>query len=90
MAYIDTTGTLKVLSPIRYYIQEKYSTNQDNLRLLEGHYLELIALHSQTFGEPEFPNAMDRLLPEIGNITSIFKYALEKHPSAELAEQLIR
>jgi hypothetical protein len=80
LAYIDMSGTLKVLSPVRQYML-KERVEFDHIAILEKWYISFIDQYSKTPLGPTFPDAAWNLMPEIGNITSVLKYALHTHLS---------
>jgi len=81
LAYIDMSGTLKVLSPVRQYMLNKERVEFDHIAILEKWYINFVDQYSKTPFGPTFPDAAQSLMPEIGNITSVLKYALHTHPS---------
>jgi len=84
LAYIDMSGTLKVLSPVRQYMLKKERVELDHIAILEKWYINFIDQYSKTYLGPTFPDAAQNLMPEIGNITSVLKYALHIHPSHDI------
>jgi tetratricopeptide (TPR) repeat protein len=85
LIYLTSNGTLKVLSPIRHHMLDKYPANPIQIQHLEAHYIAMINKHGQhdDYG-PTFTSSKDILLPENGNITALFKSAFENHPYEEL------
>jgi len=56
----------------------------DHIAILEKWYINLIDQYSNTPFGPTFPDAAQNLMPEIGNITNLLKYALHNHPSQDI------
>lgn len=78
----DDNGVLKVLAPIRHYIHLNHPTEIGHLMYLENFYFKLI---SQYAGEPTF-SAAKYILPEVGNISSLIKYAIQHHPQLDIVD----
>jgi tetratricopeptide (TPR) repeat protein len=83
LAYIqvDNNGTLRVLSPIRHYILKKHPANPSRLLALETFHENLILKYAGVPIGSDYPTAVQRLSPEIGNINSVLMNALQHHPS---------
>ena len=81
--------TLKVLSPIRHYILLHNPAATRHVDVLEGYYWNLIRDHSNTKFGPGFPEARKILDPELGNIRSLIKNAIQHHPSLGVVEATI-
>jgi len=84
LAYIDMSGTLKVLSPVRQYMLNKEMVEFDHIAILEKWYINFIDQYSKICPGPAFRDAAQIVLAEIGNITSVLKYALHTHPSQDI------
>jgi len=84
LAYIDMSGTLKVLSPVRQYMLNKEKVEFDYIAILEKWYISFIIQYSKTPLGPTFTDAAQNVMAEIGNITSVLKYALCTHPSQDI------
>jgi tetratricopeptide (TPR) repeat protein len=84
LAYIDMSGTLKVLSPVRQYMLNKEMVEFDHIGVLEKWYINFIDQYSKTTFGPTFRDAAQNVIAEIGNITSVLKYALHTHPSQNI------
>ena len=81
--------TLKVLSPIRHYILLHNPAATRHVGDLERYYWNLIHDHSKTEFGPGFPEARKILDPELGNIRSLIKNAIQDHPSLGVVEVTI-
>ena len=81
--------TLKVLSPIRHYILLHNPAATRHVDDLERYYWNLIHDHSKTEFGPGFPEARKILDPELGNIRSLIKNAIQDHPSSGAVEMTI-
>ena len=81
--------TLKVLSPIRHYILLHNPAATHHVDDLERYYWNLIRDHSKTRLGPEFVKAKKILDPEMGNIRSLVKNAIQNHPSLDVVEVII-
>jgi len=84
LAYIDMSGTLKVLSPVRQYMLKKEMVEFDHIAILEKWYINFIDQYSKTPLGPTFRDAAQNVMAEIGNITSVLKYTLHRHPSQDI------
>jgi len=84
LAYIDMSGTLKVLSPVQQYMLNKEVVEFDHIAILEKWYINFIDQYSKTHFGPTFTDAAQNIVPEIGNIISVLKYALHTHPSQDI------
>jgi tetratricopeptide (TPR) repeat protein len=86
-ALLNTTGSmLKVLSPIRHFMNRHYKASSEHIQRLENHFWDLIHRHATTPLGPDFPRTKEIVEPEMGNIRSLIKNAVETHPSADLVE----
>ncbi|KAJ8514482.1 hypothetical protein ONZ45_g7976 [Pleurotus djamor] len=83
LVYPDSSGTLKMLSPIRHHILDHYTLAADHLAALETYYITLVNKHAARSGSGLI-TAVHMLSPHINNIMSVIRYALRKHPSKVL------
>ena len=81
--------TLKVLTPIRHYILLHNPAATRHVDDLEGYYWNFIRDHSRTKFGPEFLETRKILGPELGNIRSLIKNAIQDHPSLGVVEVTI-
>jgi tetratricopeptide (TPR) repeat protein len=79
-------STLKVLSPIRHFINRHHSVAPGHIRALENYFWDVVRTHAETLIGPDFPRAKEVLEPDMGNIHSLVKRAAQTHPSHELVE----
>ena len=77
---------LKVLSPIRHFINHHHQVDEYHLESLEHYFWTLVDKYAATPLGPGFPQARDIIEPEIGNIHSLITHAVQTHPSARLVE----
>ena len=82
-------SALKVLSPIRHFINRHHQTDIDHIKSLEGEFWSLVDRYAATEHGPGFPHARNMIEPEMGNIRSLIKHATETHPSAHLVEVIL-
>jgi tetratricopeptide (TPR) repeat protein len=86
-ALLYTMGSsLKVLSPIRHFMNRHHKAGSEHIRRLENYFWDLIHKCATTPLGPDFPRTKEIMEPEIGNIRSLIKNAVETHPSADLVE----
>jgi len=81
---------LKVLSPIRHFINRYHQADDDDIQSLESEFWSLVDSHAATPLGPGFLHARDIIEPEMGNIHSLIKHAVETHPSAHLVEIVLK
>jgi tetratricopeptide (TPR) repeat protein len=86
LVFIGALDSMRVLSPIRHYILRNYPADDDKLKDLETFYLVLISEKTSIPVGPDYPEAMARLIPENGNITSLLQNGLRTHPYEELVK----
>jgi tetratricopeptide (TPR) repeat protein len=79
LAYVDTQETLKVLSPIRHYMLQYFPASNDDIKMLENHYILLEQSKSTVPCDSRYSNAFVDILAESGNIINIFKHAMRTH-----------
>jgi tetratricopeptide (TPR) repeat protein len=79
-------STLKVLSPIRHFINCHHDPNPDHIRALEEYFWDLVHTHATVPMGPDFPHAKEVLDPDMGNVCSLVNSAAQTHPSHELVE----
>jgi tetratricopeptide (TPR) repeat protein len=79
-------SSLKVLSPIRHFINHHHDLDPDHIRALEGYFWNLVHTHATVPMGPDFSHAKEVLEPDMGNICSLVKSAAQTHPSHELVE----
>jgi hypothetical protein len=86
-ALISIAGsTLKVLSPIRHFINQHHDPDPDHIRTLEDYFWDLVHTYATVPIGPDFPHAREILEPDMGNICSLVKSAVQTLPSYELVE----
>jgi tetratricopeptide (TPR) repeat protein len=78
--------SLKVLSPIRNFINRHFSVDSDHTRALESYFWDLIHTHATTPFGPHFCRAKEIMEADMGNIYSLINSAAQTHPSPELVE----
>ncbi|KIM86429.1 hypothetical protein PILCRDRAFT_4924, partial [Piloderma croceum F 1598] len=84
-ALVYTMGSrLKVLSPIRHFINHHYKASSEHTRRLEIYFWKLIHRYATISLGPDFPRTKEIIEPEMGNIRSLIKNAVETHPSTDL------
>ncbi|KIM83176.1 hypothetical protein PILCRDRAFT_7145 [Piloderma croceum F 1598] len=81
-----TSSGLKVLSPIRHFINLHHQASLEDIQRLENHFWDLIHTHATTPLGAGFLEAKEMLEPEMGNIQSLIKNAAETHPSVNLVD----
>lgn len=86
LAFVDAVGTLRVLSPIRYYVLEKHPADAAHVMGMEAFYTAIISRYGVDEQGSNLKIAREKLWPEQGNIQSILRHGLRDHPSEELAE----
>jgi tetratricopeptide (TPR) repeat protein len=79
-------SVLKVLSPIRHFINRHHDVDPDHIRALENYFWGMVHTHATVSMGPSFPRAKEILEPDMGNIRSLIKSAAQTHPSPELVE----
>jgi hypothetical protein len=89
LLFIAGSG-LKVLSPIRHFINRHHQADVDHIKRLESEFWTLVDSHAATPFGPGFLHARDVIEPEMGNIRSLIKHAVETHPSAHLVEIVLK
>jgi hypothetical protein len=67
-----------------------YKASSEHTRRLENHFWDLIHRHATTPLGPDFPRTREIMEPEMGNIRSLIKNAVETHPSADLVEIVLK
>jgi hypothetical protein len=77
---------LKVLSPIRHFINLYHQASLEDIQRLENYFWDLIQTYAATPLGPGFLEAKEMLEPEMRNIQSLMKNAVETHPSANLID----
>jgi hypothetical protein len=66
---------LKVLSPIRLFINHHHDPDPNHIRMLEDYFWNLVRTHAMVPIDPDFPRAKEILEPDMGNICSLVKSA---------------
>ena len=89
LLYIIGNG-LKVLSPIRNFINHHHQASSEHTRRLENYFWELIDTCATTPLGPDFPRIKEIMEPEIGNIRSLIRNAIKTHPSADLMDIVLK
>jgi len=89
LLFIAGSG-LKVLSPIRHFINRHHQADVDHIKSLESEFWTLVDSHAANPLGPGFLHARDVIEPEMGNICSLVKHAVEMHPSAHLVEIVLK
>ncbi|KAJ7848507.1 P-loop containing nucleoside triphosphate hydrolase protein, partial [Mycena olivaceomarginata] len=88
LAYIDHTGRLKVLAPIREYIQATKPPSPDLVRPLRRHLNDLVKLWTTWLqGSPLPADLIPQLFSNLGNLQNLLLYGLDCDP-AELGETI--
>lgn len=77
LAYVDDQNSLKVLSPIRHYMLKYHPAKAVHMLKLERHYIELVSMYGRDTFSPTFLYSINKVKPEIGNMTSVMLYALQ-------------
>jgi tetratricopeptide (TPR) repeat protein len=85
LIFIAGSG-LKVLSPIRHFINHHRQADLDHVQSLENYFWEIVHTYSTEPVGPGFPHAREIMEPDLGNIRSLIKNAVQTHPSAHLVE----
>jgi tetratricopeptide (TPR) repeat protein len=85
-----TGGGLKVLSPIRHFINSHHPADSEYIRSLENYFWDLVHMYATEPVGPGFPHAREIIEPDLGNIRSIINNALHTHPSADLVVIVIK
>jgi tetratricopeptide (TPR) repeat protein len=89
-ALIFITGSsLKVLSPIRYFINRHYIADSDRTCELENYFWDLVHTYATVRLGPDFPRAKEVLEPDMGNIQSLIRNAAQIHPSPVLVDVIL-
>ncbi|KDQ23466.1 hypothetical protein PLEOSDRAFT_1109108 [Pleurotus ostreatus PC15] len=89
LVYPDSSGALKMLSPIRHHILDSYSLDSAHLAGLESYYITLVNQHAARSG-PGLMTAVQILSPHINNIMSVMRSALRQHPSKVLVNATLK
>jgi tetratricopeptide (TPR) repeat protein len=79
-------SVLKVLSPIRHFINHHHKAESDHIQVLENYFWNLIHAHATTPFGPDFCRVKGIMEPDMGNICSLIKSAAHIRPSTELVE----
>jgi hypothetical protein len=77
---------LKVLSPIRHFINRHHQADVDHIQRLEHFFWTLVDKYAGTPHGSGFLHARDIIEPEMGNIRSLTTHAVQTHLSARLVE----
>ena len=89
LIFIAGSG-LKVLSPIRHFINRHHQADIDHVTNLENEFWTLVDTYAATPLGPGFLHARNIIEPEIGNIRSLIKHVVETHPSAHIVEIVLK
>jgi tetratricopeptide (TPR) repeat protein len=81
---------LKVLSPIRHFINHHHQASSEHTLRLENYFWELIDTCATTPLGPDFLRIKEIMEPEIGNIRSLIRNAIKRHPSADLVDTVLK
>jgi tetratricopeptide (TPR) repeat protein len=81
---------LKVLSPIRHFINHHHQASSEHTRRLENYFWDLVHTRVSMRPGPDFPHTKAIMEPEIGNIRSLIKNAVKRHPSADLVDIVLK
>ncbi|KAJ7183817.1 hypothetical protein C8R46DRAFT_1308877 [Mycena filopes] len=84
LAYVDITGRLKSLSPIREYIQRAHPPSLALCRPLRTYFESLLSIWRVHREELSSGNLVLRLTNSLGNITGLFLHGLAKDPSSSV------
>ncbi|KAI0058172.1 TPR-like protein [Artomyces pyxidatus] len=79
LVYVSVDDRLCVLSPIRFSVQASVIPSPDLVQVLEDYYVALAAQEE----ENTYVNRRMTLLPEVGNIHSVFPYFLSHSDDQE-------
>ncbi|KAJ6572453.1 hypothetical protein DFH09DRAFT_916614, partial [Mycena vulgaris] len=71
LAYVDDDGRLKVLVPIREYVQKKHPPMAHLVRPLLDHFTELLETHETYAGTVSGPGIVTRIISNFANIQNI-------------------
>jgi hypothetical protein len=86
LAYIDHTGRLKVLAPIREYIQATKPPSPDLVQPLQRHLNDLVKLWTVWLqGSPLLADLIPQLFSNLGNLHNLLLYGVDCDPG-ELGE----
>jgi hypothetical protein len=88
LAYVDRTGRLKVLAPIREYIQATRPPSPHLVRPLRRHLSNLVSLWTTWLhGSAPPANLLPQLVSNLGNLDNLLLYGLDCDP-VELGETI--
>jgi len=73
----DETGRLRLLLPLREYVQRNYPPLREDQHHVAGHYLKLALDDGELAGAAGGADAVARLTPEVGNIEAMIGVSLE-------------
>jgi hypothetical protein len=81
LAYIDGHKRLKVLVPIREYMQKIQPPTDHMIRPLLAHFQELLGFHKEYFGPQSNPVLIKQISSNLSNIPSVIRNGLcQGHP----------
>ncbi|KAJ7359267.1 P-loop containing nucleoside triphosphate hydrolase protein, partial [Mycena albidolilacea] len=81
LAYIDGHKQLKVLVPIREYIQKIQPPTDHMIQPLLAHFQELLGFHKEYFGPQSNPVLIKQISSNLSNIPSVIRNGLcQGHP----------
>jgi tetratricopeptide (TPR) repeat protein len=86
LAELMPDDTLKVLSPIRAYVEKYHPLNTSDILALRTFYFRFIGSEQHEPGTEEFRNARQILSPEESNIRSVVMNALENETSVDAVQ----
>lgn len=80
---------LTMLSPIRHYILAHHPPDSQHIESLETHYWTLIRTYATRLVGIGFPESIQNLDPEIGNVVGLIRNAIMDHPSQAVIDVTI-
>jgi tetratricopeptide (TPR) repeat protein len=86
LAELTSDGTLKVLSPIRAYVEKYHPLNASDILALRRFYFQFVAIKQYEPGTEEFRNARETISREESNIRSVVMDALENEISVDAVQ----
>lgn len=77
LAFHDSSKRLKVLAPIRSYMQQNHPPPREHIQVLEKHYMDLAARAASVGTAENSADLVQELSPEVGNIQTVLDRILE-------------
>jgi tetratricopeptide (TPR) repeat protein len=78
--------TLKVLSPIRHFVNSSLPASENDVKSLEAYFWDQANKFAAIEPGEGFIQAKEILEPEMGNLRSLLHNAVQKHPSVEVIQ----